>query len=1194
MNSYYLDYYRRAIDQHPHGLKMVLGGTGLGKTSSLAVLLGEGNLPSNIKFIYVANRIQLLDEMAGQVKKYGVPFVHQRRDEDHLRQAVNDELVEKFLAHPATPALVDEYNRRSGAFGIRLDALVDRATKFKRLARFSEEELADIPGQDDLVRDLLSPLKRLRTLAAKLQDQAPAPGQQATQQQAKLLAQLPLWSALFPYLRFQQDDSQRLLLLTVQKAFYGVFNGQSTIRLGRWEAAPAGCRYVFIFDEFDFLENDLLTMLSNDKEVQNPFGLVQTFYERINAQKLSHSDYLNDKPSWQAIRKELTDICDRVGKLKTDHGIDFPTITHFVTQEDEIRGKAIFQSNYSLVTQPIYLRDPSSRANSFDLTIKQKSAKRAFVLLDIVSRAVKDIVRLFNRLRTEHEDIYPELLRQCFDGTNYLREIGQVNQIGWKHEWAETNYGYLLANGFGLYEIETNRSQLTDPAEVAISYLSMNNSPEAIIREMSQEHLLFGLSATAHIHRTLRHFDWVGLAHPLTPDDSFQPLPTTPEDQADIKQAGQEKSKIRANEVRFEIAEPLALASSFGQQLEAIANHHEKVFGTGEARNFRLKRVRHFFGVLAWLAQQPANTPPEEQTHLIFLASVKQLSFLLGTVKSDEETWFKATAKSLPEALSSLQLYDLRYRDEATGQHIDCYVVLYDAKFGQALRKDPALEKQYDALFWDGKPVLVATTYPSAGNGVNLQYYVTPEAYEARGTAGKRDFIYLHLLDAQYFYFSRPDPDAPKADNQAAIKRDVYAIMKLLHAKLISEAQAISQLNNIRRINSFNKPYLGMADGVLNQLSVFIQAIGRIERVWQPMPHQLIRMDRDVFKVFDRFLADKSLSVERKRYLAFASANMESLLKAIDTYAERHRDDLLDLAVEIKDDNQRAQDAIHELVLDIERFKQTGHPANMRERWQKLREDVLKHNMQADSLSDIRGVFQTNYVADGQVHINRKLQVVPATAHSHEFEPWSLNAVYRPLTVIRDTPLTNYFRRRGYELAFSNSGTYFLPYVYQSILTGAIGEEAVQAILAMKQILASGDTIPDELFEVADLRVEERPIFIDCKNYGTQTIQHFTLPANDPLYHPNLNEAHFKQRMADKWQTINRVLGNESQEPCRLIVMNLVHDEESALHYHNPGFERVNTWEEARIIVLTGALKRHPTDAHDLLTDACLKLLKYL
>jgi hypothetical protein len=927
-------------------------------------------------------------------------------------------------------------------------------------------------------------------------------------------------------------------------------------------------------------------------------------------QKLSHEDYLTQQAGWQEIRDELTAICNRVESLKTDHRIDFPAVTHFVTKDRTLKGRAIFQSNYSLVNQRVYLKDPSDRPFSFDLTTG--GGNSAFMLLDVVSRAVKDIIRLFKRLEANHDDIYPELLRQCFGGTDYLREIQAVKQIGWRHEWCETNYGYLLTNGFGLFEIRTDQSRLTDPDEVAIRYLSMSKSPEALMREMCRMHLVFGLSATAHISRSLRNFDWVGLAHPLLPATSFHPLPITDSDEADIDRANREKAAIRQNTIRFEVAEPLPQTTALGQQLAAIADRSGEVFDTGERRNQRLKRTCHFFGLLAWLSQQQQqDTQPTDvaqtKTHLVFLASLRQLRYLFQTIRQDEDGWFRATPQTLPASLAELELYEVQYHDENSGNRLSCYVVLYDARFGQALRKDPALEEQYNALFWDEKPVIVVTTYPSAGNGVNLQYYLTRTDYEQRRTAGKRDFNHLHLLDSPYFYFGNEDPNASTAEKMAVNKRNVYNLMKLLHAKHISEAQAIGQLGQLTRLKTFNATYLALPDGVLNQFSVFVQALGRIERVWQPTANQTIRLDRDVYQVFERVVSDADLQPAKHNYLRFASATMQTLLEAIETHGQHHRNAIEDELLDISRANQQARQAIHELVLDIQQFRRVGKPTDIRKRWQQLREDVLKHNVQADSLREIGGVFQTNYGQEGQLFINRQGQIAPPTVYSHEFTAWQPNGVYHPLTRIPNTAITNYFRVRGYELAFLHTSQpgnsarsyFFLPYVYQAILMGAVGEEATLAILRMKGVQATADTIPNALFEVADLRVSDpngqpRPIFIDCKNYGLNTLTHFGLPPDDPLYNPALNEPLFKDKMTRKWQELHAVVGAESPEPCRLVVVNLVHDEEGALRYYDTHFDPVNTWETARIIVLTGALKPAPTDPKDLLTAACNRLVAHL
>jgi hypothetical protein len=418
--------------------------------------------------------------------------------------------------------------------------------------------------------------------------------------------------------------------------------------------------------------------------------------------------------------------------------------------------------------------------------------------------------------------------------------------------------------------------------------------------------------------------------------------------------------------------------------------------------------------------------------------------------------------------------------------------------------------------------------------------------------------------------------------------------MKLLHSKHISEAQAIGELDHIRAIDRFNKTYLAMADGMLNQFSVFVQALGRIDRVWKPTENQLVRLDKEVYSVFERFMSQEDFAFERQNFLRFASSSVRSLLTTLEKYAPQHRDAVEDELLDIGRANQQARHAIHRMVMDIQQFRRTGKPTDVRERWLKLREDVLKHNLQADSLKLIGGVFHTSYATQGELYMNEKGQVAPPAVHSHEFKLWNPNGVYRPLTVIRNTSLTNYFRVRGYELAFLDSGSFLLPYVHQAILTGAVGEEATQAILKMKGIQASGDTIPNELFEVADLRVEGRPIFIDAKNYGTRTLRQFALPPDDPLHRPTLNEPYFKERLIDKWQTIREFFDSVADEPCRLIVINLLHDEEAALRYYDNVFGQVDSWEEGRIIVLTGALKTHPSDPKDLLTLACNTLLTNL
>lgn len=130
--SYYTNYYCRALKAHPTGLKLVLGGTGLGKISSLAALLRTGDFPPDTKFIYVANRIQLLDEMAAQVEDLGL-HIQQKRDADQLSDALTAGLLPTLLDYPAAGALLADFNQRNRLAATTLDKLRGRASRFQRM-----------------------------------------------------------------------------------------------------------------------------------------------------------------------------------------------------------------------------------------------------------------------------------------------------------------------------------------------------------------------------------------------------------------------------------------------------------------------------------------------------------------------------------------------------------------------------------------------------------------------------------------------------------------------------------------------------------------------------------------------------------------------------------------------------------------------------------------------------------------------------------------------------------------------------------------------------------------------------------------------------------------------------------------------------------------------------------------------------
>ncbi len=64
--AFFKQYYQRIINEKSKGFKLVLGGTGLGKTSGIIDVIRS---PENkgVKFIYIANRLHLLLELSNKI-----------------------------------------------------------------------------------------------------------------------------------------------------------------------------------------------------------------------------------------------------------------------------------------------------------------------------------------------------------------------------------------------------------------------------------------------------------------------------------------------------------------------------------------------------------------------------------------------------------------------------------------------------------------------------------------------------------------------------------------------------------------------------------------------------------------------------------------------------------------------------------------------------------------------------------------------------------------------------------------------------------------------------------------------------------------------------------------------------------------------------------------------------------------------
>jgi len=593
--------------------------------------------------------------------------------------------------------------------------------------------------------------------------------------------------------------------------------------------------------------------------------------------------------------------------------------------------------------------------------------------------------------------------------------------------------------------------------------------------------------------------------------------------------------------------------------------------------------------------------------HLLFFYTFKQIQYLFKNTQENQHG-----------------LYEIHNENEKglfpyyhiTIQTQTFIVVFYDAEKAKSVTSESKAKKDYYNIFWKKLPVILVTQYASAGNGVNLQYYQSKKGFEQNNKEERKDFKSIHLLDEPRFYFSKVKETDKEQDKNAAIKKNIYYLAKLLFAKQqVSNERNLSEffkgyLNNIRESGKFNDDYLNSTDGLFNQIAVFIQALGRIERVWSKMDDQTIVLSTDIYARFKKFIFE--CTPVKNRISEYASNNLTALFDHVKEYYLEEDDELEELTEErLPILNNKCREKVGSLLHDLNLLRggklTTVEQEEVRRIWNKLRADALKHDFNTPLMKQYNCIFNTNYVVINEFEkgaIEKTLYINKNNKHiapfkGADYEEWNLNFPYR--NIIRNDVINTYFELHQYEIGFNHHGQFFVPYFYQAILMGAIGEEAIKAIFRNpktlnlnykkgntesskfislkkngKTVPLSDKEIPNNLFELADTKVEGKPWYIDCKNYSLKTLINFSAKENGKPLHPKLNDKYFEKSAIKKFKKIQK---EELNGDTKLIYINFIGGEDGKIAYYDIIEEELTPtnlgFQDAKIIVIQGIMKHN-------------------
>jgi len=1122
VDSRYIEYYRRTIDAYQRGLKLVGGGTGLGKTSAIPDVVKK--LPEGKKAIYVANRIQLLEEVKKDADGISVllprdldvvrnTILYQR---DELYDLLNDIAVSNYLRNIDIVQLKKNVEFLSELFLNQIDSTLSELSM-----RISQ------PYVSGIMRDF-------RTIMQNAREYAPV-------EHTKLMKHKIILS-LFPFISFKQQPQKKLLLVTLHKLFYGFFDGEKPV------TATDLKDYVIFADEFDFLENNLIQLIAESRHIDDPFRFVELFYREMTRHKMQLENY--PVSASKEIHERIDDILLEIDELN-QHGIHYPEVNQFISTQKH-QNVAIFFFFYLIHSKPIYLYQTN---RGFNIATNRNAgnghkidARRLFTT---VSGVAERILTLLKELEMHDPQTHRGLIADVYHSTFFLEQIRQVSQFPQRRSTQYTRLGTLLDAGFNVYDIH-DVDKATDPEEVQLRHYAIYTTPEKFMATLAQNNLVFGLSATADIERCVNNFDfeWLGSSDGgrvavIAPDDI---------DKAIIQSRITEKAQKRDNQLYVS-----KLAELQDDALIDFIERHFKNIRNNNNDEYPKNRVKRFFTTLQWIVQQPP-LDGEAQSHLVFMNTFREVEYFFKEDAIQSNKFYSVETMDIGVHEVSVYL--------VTMTNIQIQVLFYNASKARQIQKDDA---QFHSLFHKNLPVVVVTQYPSAGNGVNLQY----KLLDGR----ERDFINIHLLEVPYYYFSPPSSDDTNEQRVVKLKQNLWYLSKLHFAKHLSESEFKAKLGTLYNPSGWNNDYREhpkmRSDYHFNTLSSLIQALGRIERVWEKMPEQHVILCAEAYHAFERLFIDDFEWFHSRRQ-PFNSHNLSMLLEQIEHQSKqqsylvrRKKDEGLALV------DMNCRDYILRLLNQFSNVRAGKDENHVRHTWEKLRDLALKHDFADDLLKDF--VYTSPYVERGIVYMTADNAIVPSHLTSPDTRQYHLNKVYR--TIKANEIIYKHFYRHGYQLAFDGVGqTFFTPYFYQAILAGAVGEEAIKALFKANGI--SLQPVQDEIFEVVDFQCKNLPFFIDCKHYSDSTLERYLLSPEDDGFDDKLNEVSFMADKVKKWKKLTHIYGTH----IKLMVVNTETSHERTKGYYQlneEGYIPVARFEDAQLIVIQGVLMTsNPNEYH--------------
>ena len=298
------------------GLKLILGPTGIGKTNGIKDVM---KFLKAVVHFYIANRKNLLRQMAKDLEEAGIPYVWIKKDMDLLAEQTEDlSTFKNIYTHPVIVASglstsVDDIELEVNRFRTYLSKIEQLSSEKEMITYFEEKATKSM---EKILGYFRQQVKNAYKAWEEIKENEEEDIVEISIYQD--FVENPIITGLFPYLKIRNENApENVVLTTIHKGFYGIFDGTRTIQLTEIEDA------LMFLDEFDFLENNLTDMITSELDIKNPLTMVDYFYHNHLSKDIDFDEF-GEKIAKQLYKKVIGDLPDKYlpKRLKTESQIE--------------------------------------------------------------------------------------------------------------------------------------------------------------------------------------------------------------------------------------------------------------------------------------------------------------------------------------------------------------------------------------------------------------------------------------------------------------------------------------------------------------------------------------------------------------------------------------------------------------------------------------------------------------------------------------------------------------------------------------------------------------------------------------------------------------------------------------------------------------------------------------------------------